>query len=66
MMYYVENGQLVRGFNNVESIGIYDMIGQLMTIVYNGSSVSVESLQKGIYAARIKTDGKVIMYKFSK
>ena len=62
----IENGQLVCSLNNVGSIEIYDMNGQLITSVRNNNSVSVESLQKGVYAARIKADGKVIMHKFSK
>lgn len=58
--------ELVCLADNVENIELFDVSGRLVRSSQGESSVEIGSLEQGVFVARVKADGKVLLHKFSK
>jgi len=47
----------------IESVRLYDILGQVISVDLNGNAIDVSQLQNGPYILEINTDGQVFSKK---
>lgn len=62
----VNDTELTCHAGNAERIDLYDLSGKLVKSCKGRSSIEIGSLEKGAFVARIKVDGKILVYKFTR
>ena len=53
----------INGLSGAEKIELININGQTIKTVYGQSSVSIDSLEKGLYVLRISYEGNTKVYK---
>ena len=62
----VNGNELVCYSDGVEKMEVYNVNGQILAANYNQNTLNIQSLDKGIYVARVAANGKVLVKKFVK